>query len=162
MRSYGRQVRGGGDARVEAFLLSFPTDTGNVLTRDWKGKRALDGGRGRIVPAHRSLLERCDTSNSGQDFMCMYGDRSCVYVRRMRGKRLMGRMYVDLEVMRELDGPSGVVNVQVDTGSDDSALPRPFLKKLGIRPVGREGYELADGRRGRRAYGGGVLRLMGQ
>jgi len=73
----------------------------------------------------------------------------------------MGRMFVDLEVMRELDGPSGVVNVEVDTGSYDSALPRPFLKKLGIRPVGWEWYELADGRKVRRQYGVAFLRLQG-
>jgi len=94
--------------------------------------------------------------------MCMHGDRSCVSVRRMREKRLMGRMHVDLEVMRELDGPSGVVKVEIDTGSDDSALPRPFLKKLGIRPVGWEWNELADGRKIRRQYGIAFLRLMGQ
>src|SRR3989337_133909 len=91
--------------------------------------------------------------------MYMHGNSSSVSVRRVR---FMGRMFVDLEVMRELDGPSGVVNVEVDTGSYDSALPRPFLKKLGIRPVGREWYELADGRRVRRQYGVAFLRLMGQ
>jgi predicted aspartyl protease len=71
-------------------------------------------------------------------------------------------MHVDLEVMRELDGMSGIVNVEVDTGSNDSALPRPFLRKLGIRPVGWEWYELADGRKVRRQYGVAFLRLMGR
>jgi predicted AAA+ superfamily ATPase len=42
---------------VEAFLRKFRADTGYVVTRDQEGERAVDGGRIRIVPAYRFLLE---------------------------------------------------------------------------------------------------------
>ena len=42
---------------VEAFLRKFRADKGYVVTRDQEGERAVDGGRIRIVPAYRFLLE---------------------------------------------------------------------------------------------------------
>src|SRR3990172_5814784 len=42
---------------VEAFLRKFRADKGHVVTRDQEGERAVDGGRIRIVPAYRFLLE---------------------------------------------------------------------------------------------------------
>jgi predicted aspartyl protease len=71
-------------------------------------------------------------------------------------------MYVDLEVSRDLDGPYETVAVEIDTGSDDSSLPRAFLKKIGVRPLGWEWYALADGRQVRRRYGVAFLRLRGE
>jgi len=71
-------------------------------------------------------------------------------------------MYVDIEVGRELHGPAETFHVEVDSGSDDSALPRPLLKRLGIEPLGWEWYELADGKRVRRRYGIVFLRLGGE
>jgi predicted aspartyl protease len=71
-------------------------------------------------------------------------------------------MYVDLEVGKDLDGPFETLNLELDTGSDDSALPRSFLKGLGVRPLGYDLYELADGRRVRRQYGMVFLRLRGE
>ncbi len=89
----------------------------------------------------------------------MYDERLSRDVRRRRG---MSRMYVSLEVGRELHGPMDVVRIEVDSGSDDSALPRALLKKLGVEPLGWEWYELADGRRVRRRYGIVFLRLRGE
>jgi len=59
----------------------------------------------------------------------------------------MGRMFVDIEVSGSLQGAYTTLTMQLDTGSDDTALPRTFLRKLGVRPLGRDRYELADGRR---------------
>ena len=69
---------------------------------------------------------------------------------------------MDLEVSRDLDGPSETLTMELDTGSDDTGLPRPFLQKLGIRPLGWDRYELADGRRVRRQYGIAFFRLRGE
>lgn len=74
----------------------------------------------------------------------------------------MGRMHVEIEVSRELHGPTEAVRIEVDSGSDDSALPRALLKRLGIEPLGWEWYELADGKRVRRRYGIAFLRLRGE
>jgi len=50
---YGKVETGG----VEAFLRKFGGNTGYVVTRDQEGERAVEGGRIRIVPAYRFLLE---------------------------------------------------------------------------------------------------------
>ena len=71
-------------------------------------------------------------------------------------------MYVELEVSRDLHGPAEAVRIEVDSGSDDSALPRTLLRKLGVEPLGWEWYELADGKRVRRRYGIAFLRLRGE
>jgi len=50
---YGKVETGG----VEAFLRRFGGDAGYVVTRDQEDERAVEGGRIRIVPAYRFLLE---------------------------------------------------------------------------------------------------------
>lgn len=42
---------------VEAFLREFGVRTGYVVTRDQEGERKVEGGRIRIVPVYRFLLE---------------------------------------------------------------------------------------------------------
>ncbi len=66
-----------------------------------------------------------------------------------------------IEVSAALDGPYEALTMELDTGADDTGLPRPFLRRLGIRPLGWDRYELADGRRVRRQYGIVFLRLRG-
>ena len=73
----------------------------------------------------------------------------------------MGRMFVDIEVSGSLQGAYTTLTMQLDTGSDDTALPRTFLRKLGVRPLWRDRYELADGRRVHRQYGIAFFRLRG-
>jgi len=70
-------------------------------------------------------------------------------------------MFVDIEVSGSLQGAYTTLTMQLDTGSDDTALPRTFLRKLGVRPLGRDRYELADGRRVHRQYGIAFFRLRG-
>ena len=74
----------------------------------------------------------------------------------------MGRMYVELQVGGTLDGPREDLAMELDTGSDDTALPRSLLRRLGVRPLGWDRYELADGRRVRRQYGIAFFRLRGE
>lgn len=89
----------------------------------------------------------------------MYAQRFSVPVGK-RGR--MGRMYVDIEVSAVLDGPHEPLTMELDTGSDDTSLPRPLLRRLGIRPLGWDRYELTDGRRVRRQYGVAFFRLRGE
>ena len=86
----------------------------------------------------------------------MYAERLCAPVQK---RPRMGRMYVDLEVGGSLNAPYETLTMELDTGSDDTALPRPFLRRLGIPPLGWDRYELADGRRVRRQYGIAFFRL---
>ena len=88
----------------------------------------------------------------------MYAYRPFLHVRK---RSRMGRMFVDIEVSGSLQGAYTTLTMQLDTGSDDTALPRTFLRKLGVRPLGRDRYELADGRRVDRQYGIAFFRLRG-
>jgi len=88
----------------------------------------------------------------------MYAQRLSRFVRRQGP---MGRMFVDIHVSKGLEGPYAAMTMELDTGSDDTALPRSFLRKLGVHPLGWDRYELADGRRVRRQYGIAFLRLRG-
>jgi clan AA aspartic protease len=45
------------------------------------------------------------------------------------------------------------VEVLVDTGAIYSVLPRPILETIGVRPIGREEFTLADGTRRRYPVG---------
>ena len=88
----------------------------------------------------------------------MYSKRLSMSVRRRTG---VGRLYVDIEVMRELGGPSETATVLIDTRADDSIMPRPVLKRLRIKSFTRETFELADGRVIVRDVGAAFLRLRG-
>jgi clan AA aspartic protease len=49
----------------------------------------------------------------------------------------------------------------VDTGATDSLVPGSRLRKVGIKPVGKIVYELADGTPKELAFGLGVIEFMG-
>jgi len=50
----------------------------------------------------------------------------------------------------------------VDTGAIDSMAPSSELRRVGIEPVGRTTYELADGRRAEYAFGLARIEFMGE
>jgi clan AA aspartic protease len=50
----------------------------------------------------------------------------------------------------------------VDTGATDTMVPASKLRKIGIKPVGKKVYELADGRRLELSYGNAVLEFLGE
>ena len=50
----------------------------------------------------------------------------------------------------------------VDTGSMDTMAPASALKKIGIQPVGKELYELANGELVEYEYGSAEMEFMGQ
>jgi clan AA aspartic protease len=50
----------------------------------------------------------------------------------------------------------------VDTGATDTMAPASKLRKIGIKPVGKKVYELADGRRLELSYGNAVIEFLGE
>src|SRR6266571_3492189 len=58
----------------------------------------------------------------------------------------MSMTYVRVGVSGFQGGPSKAVSLLVDTGSHYLMLPRRLLRELGVRPVRKEKFELANGR----------------
>ena len=50
----------------------------------------------------------------------------------------------------------------VDTGATDTFLPSNILRKLGIKPIGRRSYELADGTEHELPIGLAAIEVSGQ
>lgn len=50
----------------------------------------------------------------------------------------------------------------VDTGATDTFVPASVLRKLGIKPVGRRTYELADGTEHELLIGVGAIEILGE
>jgi len=57
----------------------------------------------------------------------------------------MGMTYARVDVSKGPRGRRRPIRLLVDTGADDTILPRPLLRKLRIEPEWREEYELANG-----------------
>ena len=53
------------------------------------------------------------------------------------------------------------IRALVDTGSFDSAMPRPLLKKIGVEPRGRETYKAWAGKTHRRPWGEADFSIQG-
>lgn len=73
----------------------------------------------------------------------------------------LGHLYVDVTV-RAMAGSrkKWTGKALVDTGATDTFLPRSVLQKLGIPPVERRAYELADGRWQELDIGFGVVEVL--
>lgn len=54
------------------------------------------------------------------------------------------------------------IEVLVDTGAIYSVLPRPTLEEVGVRPMGREEFTLADGTHRRYAVGEAFFEFGGR
>ena len=81
---------------------------------------------------------------------------------RKRGNHV-GFIYVPVSVTT----PAGSENrydapFLVDTGAIDSMAPSSELRRVGIEPVGRKTYELADGSREEYAFGLARIEFMGE
>ena len=74
----------------------------------------------------------------------------------------MGLTHVDVAVM-QLTGENGRYESRflVDSGATDTMVPASELARLGITPVGKKIYELADGTRHEYSYGFARVELMG-
>jgi len=70
--------------------------------------------------------------------------------------------YVRMRVSPRLRGPAKPIDLLVDSGSHYCVLPRGFLSELGIEPIRRQRFQLADGRRISRQVGIAYLSFRGR
>ena len=59
----------------------------------------------------------------------------------------MGTFFQTIEIAASTDGPFEALEALVDTGATYTSIPRPVLERLGITPLERQPFVLADGRR---------------
>lgn len=71
------------------------------------------------------------------------------------------RVTVSLRVPGSTDGVYEAPFL-VETGATDSMAPSEQLDRIGIRPIGKQTYELADGTRHEYAYGLAQIEFMGE
>lgn len=62
------------------------------------------------------------------------------------------RVTVRIRSLSSLNG-AFEANFLVDTGATDSLVPSAELKKIGVKPVGKQAYELANGKVEEYAFG---------
>ena len=75
----------------------------------------------------------------------------------------MGLMYVTVALKRVGDADAHYEAVfLVDTGASDTMAPASELQRIGIEPVGRLTYELADGTLHEYAFGLAQIEFMGE
>ncbi|MBI3250065.1 MAG: clan AA aspartic protease [Deltaproteobacteria bacterium] len=75
----------------------------------------------------------------------------------------MGSIHVTV-ALKNLAPAGGIYEVDflVDTGATDSLAPADELKKIGMRPVGKMSYELADGTLHEYEFGLTQIEFMGE
>ena len=75
----------------------------------------------------------------------------------------LGHIYADVTI-RPMAGSkkSWTGRMLVDTGATDTFVPASVLRKLGIKPIGRRVYEMADGTEHELTFGVGVIELLGE
>ena len=75
----------------------------------------------------------------------------------------MGLTYVDVKVSSMTNGhPAYILKCLVDTGATDLLVPSNKLREIGVKPVGKMRYELADGRKKDYRYGLVRIELLGR
>ncbi|MBN1983439.1 MAG: clan AA aspartic protease [Chitinivibrionales bacterium] len=74
----------------------------------------------------------------------------------------MGLIYVTVTIRNELASRHEyTASFLVSTGAIDCIAPTDELMKIGIRPIGKAVYELADGQKREFKYGLAVIEFMG-
>jgi clan AA aspartic protease len=80
---------------------------------------------------------------------------------RIAKKRTMGLTYVTV-ALKALGGRKEyTATFLVDTGATDTMAPASELQKIGVKPIGKMGYELADGSLKEYAFGLAEISFMG-
>ena len=75
----------------------------------------------------------------------------------------MGLTYVDVKLSSITNGKSTyILKCLVDTGATDMFVPSKKLREIGVEPVGKMRYELADGKKKNYRYGLGRIELKGR
>src|ERR1043166_6806159 len=75
----------------------------------------------------------------------------------------MGLFYTSFEIahLERPESPGTVSHALVDTGSEYTWVPRPFLESLGVAAERRQGFVVADGRSLERDIGYALVRAAG-
>src|ERR1051326_1721859 len=76
------------------------------------------------------------------------------------GECKMGLTHVVVRLFNSASPSTYEADFLVDTGAMDTMAPASDLKKVGIRPLGRDIYELANGELVEYEYGNAELRFM--
>ena len=74
----------------------------------------------------------------------------------------MGTFNVTVEVAAGPDGPFESLEALVDTGATYTLAPAPLLRQLGVEPIDRITFIIADGSRMQQEIGEAVIRLDGR
>ena len=75
----------------------------------------------------------------------------------------LGHIYADVTVRPTVGSrKKWIAPMLLDTGATDTFVPASVLRKLGIKPVGRRPYEMADGTEHVLPYGVGVVEILGE
>jgi len=74
----------------------------------------------------------------------------------------MGLTHVVVRLFKSDSAKTYEDDFLVDTGSMDTMAPASALKKLGIQPLGKEIYELANGELVEYEYGSADIEFMGE
>ena len=73
----------------------------------------------------------------------------------------MGTFYQPIRLVAGPDGPSEDLDALVDTGATYTLVPAPILRRLGVEPIGRQTFVIADGSRVEREIGWLLIRIDG-
>ena len=74
----------------------------------------------------------------------------------------MGTFNVTVEVAAGSDGPFESLEALVDTGATYTLAPAPLLRQLGVEPIDRITFIIAEGSRMQQEIGEAVIRLDGR
>ena len=73
-----------------------------------------------------------------------------------------GAFRASVGLATEPDGPSEAITALVDTGATYTLVPAPILRRLGVEPIGRQTFHVADGSRVEREIGWLLVRIDGE
>ena len=74
----------------------------------------------------------------------------------------MGAFHETIGLAARPDGPPEEVVALVDTGATYTLVPAPTLRRLGVEPIGRQTFLIADGSRVEREVGWLLVRIGGE
>jgi clan AA aspartic protease len=78
------------------------------------------------------------------------------------GECKMGLTHVAVKLLNSTSQDIYTANFLVDTGAMDTMAPGSALKKIGIQPVGKDLYELANGQLVEFEHGNAEMTFMGE
>ena len=74
----------------------------------------------------------------------------------------MGAFHETIGLAARPDGPPEEIAALADTGATHTLVPAPTLRRLGVEPIGRQTFLIADGSRVEREVGWLLVRIGGE